>query len=141
MTFLHPKSGNLLEELREFLPDALAGYLSGLASASSVIWDQGGLAISPPSPASEAQPTDSSTPRELLLEFFSCVCGKRSLERTFEAEPALTGFELALRSAFPEGRFRLSVVTDEPSWCYELHVAVESGAASPLHFTLFWSVD
>ncbi len=141
MASLHPIQADFQQALRACLPKSLADFLGDISAVSASIWDQGGLTIeiidgTPP----EWSPT-APAPRDLLLEFFSCVCGDRSLERTFEAAPTLDGFESKLRLAFPDNPIHLEIEPDEPSWSYTLYVLV-GPVSSPIKFiTLFWSVD
>ncbi|WP_457388651.1 hypothetical protein [Roseateles sp. P5_E1] len=140
---LHPKQMDFLPVLAEVIPESLAAFLFGLGAASSSIWDQGGLMVEEAGPAEATtwRPTNASARTE-LLEFFACVCGNRSLERSHEAEPALAAFEQTVRYAFPNASAHLEVECYEPSWCYRLHVWVSQEAGPALtYISLFWSVD
>ena len=124
------------------LPEHLAGFIQGLSAASNSIWDQGGLQLE--AVAADAAITwqpQSQSAQGLLLEFFACVCGNRSGERTHEALPCLKGFTSALGQAFPSGSSHLQVEELEGSWAYRLHCFVKLPAGSSVYFRLFWSVD
>ena len=141
MASFHPKQADFHQALHSCLPCGLAGFLGGISAVSASIWDQGGLTIeiahgAPP----EWSPTAPSQ-RDLLLEFFACVCGNRSLERTFEAAPALDGLESSLRLAFPDTPIHLEVEPDEPSWSYTLHMLIGPASSPVVYISLFWSVD
>jgi hypothetical protein len=141
-TPLHPKGHEFYGTLRALLPEAIAGFLGGLCAASSAIYSEGGLAVVRVSndPLIEWQPSSPSSRKE-LLEFFACVCGDPSLERTFEAAPALEGFEASLRCAYPNCTLHLQVEPDTPSCPCTLHVIVTDAAGERTYIHLFWSID
>lgn len=82
-----------MKKVCEVLPQPLAGFLAGLASASSLFWEEGGLLIEEVSDEAPTSITiDWSSPLPLIQEFFSCVCGKRSQERVFEAASVVENY-------------------------------------------------
>ena len=137
----HPKQADFQRELHRCLPDGLAGFIGGISAASASFWDQGGLTveIANDKPLEWSQTTAAS--RELLLEFFACVCGKRSLKRIFEASPSLELFESSLRQAFPDNPIHIEVETHEASWSYTLHVLVGPTNSPVKYISMHWSVD
>ncbi|MES2941367.1 MAG: hypothetical protein V4772_00700 [Pseudomonadota bacterium] len=98
MQSLHPSQQDFQAALSEVIPQSLASFLFGLGAASASIWDQGGLMVEEVASGQSVKwlPNQAS-PREELLEFFACVCGNRSDERHYEAEPALAAFERAVQ--------------------------------------------
>lgn len=141
MASLHPKQADFHHALHSYLPSGLAGFLGGMASASASIWDQGGITVEIANGGPlEWSPTAASQ-RDLLLEFFACVCGNRSLERNFAAAPALDGLESSLLLAFPDTPIHLEVEPHEPSWSYTLHILVGPASSPIAYVSLFWSVD
>ena len=140
---LHPNNDpHYLSKVCEVLPQPLAGFLAGLASASSSIWQEGGLLIEE---VSDEAPTsiiiDCSSPLPLIQEFFCCVCGNRSLERVFEAAPVVENYLAAINQAFPDSSTRTSIEVEEGSWCYRLHTIIERSNQVSFYICLFWSVD
>jgi hypothetical protein len=139
----HPNEKDFVARLSKVLPDSLVSFLYGLGAASASIWDQGGLMVEEVVAGPSARWTPScASDRAALLEFFACVCGNRSLERTHEAEPALEAFENSLASAFPGAGIHLQLERLQPSWCCSLHVRITDQAGN-VHrsISLFWSVD